>query len=59
MIRRFDNDEGASEMYECDDGTYVTYEDHVAEIEKYKELAKAAWKVGYATAKAVYERDAT
>lgn len=43
-------------MDEWEHGDYVLYSEHVAEIEKYKLLAKAAWEVGHATAKAVYDR---
>lgn len=48
----------ASEYLEHDNenGNVVMYEDHLVEIEKYKLLAEAAWEVGYATARAVYER---
>lgn len=58
MIKRYECDcyAGTVWMEEKALGDYVKYEDHLAEIEKYKELAKAAWEIGYAAAKADYER---
>jgi hypothetical protein len=51
-IRRFDNDEGASEMYECDDGGFVTYEEHLKLLD---EAVDIAFESGYRRCVADFE----
>jgi hypothetical protein len=44
-IKRYDNDEGASEMYECDDGQFVLYEDHIKIVEELnRKVQEAYWR---------------